>query len=394
MQAEEQESRRISRALLIAALHPDSRVFAQLAEDAGRRVDWSWVFECAAAHKVAALLAARVEGCGAVAPIDDVTAARLRKFRDEARARAVVALDTLREVGAHFDEAGLPFLVVKGSVLAEHVYHDAAARRFFDVDVVVHPEMIEPAEALLRSMGYELGQVDKLIGVRPTGQAAARMAESMTHAFYRRYEYELPFVTRAAASRLAVDLHWHIAPRDRVRISAEDIWQFTAPVRVGDSQLRTLTPSATLIHLAVHATTCSFAGFRLLHLCDVAWAATQFGEQCDDLWAVAEAWGVASHLDRVMDMTARVLGVPLPPLVRRTIAPGRRLLHRELRMVVRNGFLVDAAAAGSLAPWRRAWREVVWSIAMRCLGRNLMRSWRVRGVRLRWWWRRRRVAEA
>ena len=38
MRAEKPESRNISRALLIAALHPDSRAFVRLAEETGGRV--------------------------------------------------------------------------------------------------------------------------------------------------------------------------------------------------------------------------------------------------------------------------------------------------------------------------------------------------------------------
>lgn len=385
MRPEERETRDISRAALVAALHPDSGQFARLVETAADRIDWPWVLERAAAHKVAALLAARVEQCELTARVGEAAATRLRKTRQEARARADVAHATLRELSARFQEARIPFLVVKGSVVAEHVYRDAAARRFYDVDIVVQPEMVEAAEALLRGEGYRLGQVEKLLGARPRGDAERRLAEKLTHEFYRRFEYEVPFVAPSAA-RLAVDLHWHIAPRARVRIGAHDLWRYTTAVVVADMQVMTLTPAATVIHLAVHATTCSFPGFRLLHLCDVAWAATRLGAQCEDLRAVADDWGVGAHLDRVLEMTTRTLGVPFPSQPRTALR-----WRPAFDWAARDAFLVDGAVAQPIPAWRRAWREMVWSIAMRCLRHNLVRSLRVRRSRLRWRWQRWRL---
>jgi hypothetical protein len=285
-------------------------------------------------------------------------------------------------------------MVVKGSVLSEIVYRDPCARRFFDVDVVVRTETLVRAEAVLRSLGYRLGQVDKLLAMRPHGAAEARLAEAETHRFYRRFEYELPFVPPAATSRLAVDLHWHLARRSRVRISADDLWGYTMTVAVAGTQVTTLTPPATLIHLAIHATTCPFAGFRLLHLCDLAWAATRLSAECSDLWAVAEDWGASAHLDSVLELTERTLGVLLPVERRCGDRQPRRMARPGFQWVARDTFLVDHAAAAGNSPWRRAWMEVLWSAAMRCLSDNLLRSVRVRWTRLRWHWQRWRVPVA
>jgi hypothetical protein len=240
-------------------------------------------------------------------------------------------------------------------------------------------------------LGYRLGQVNKLLGVRPHGEAEARLAEAETHRFYRRFEYELPFVASIAASRLAVDLHWHVAQPSRVKISEHDLWRYTMPVAVAGTQVTTLTPPATLIHLAIHATTCSFAGFRLLHLCDLAWAATRLRAECQDLWAVAEDWGASAQLDSVLEMTERTLGVPLPPELRRGERQFRRSARPGFQWVARGAFLVDNAAAVGISLWQRAWMEILWSSAMRCLRHNLVRSLRVRWTRLRWQWQRRRL---
>lgn len=391
MRAGQQDARRVSRAALIAALRPDHSEFVEIVRTQSARIDWPWVVERASAHKVVALLAARVEQCGVPGAVGEAVAGRLERVREDVRQRAGWAQETLRELTEHFAQTGIPFMVVKGSVLSEIVYRDPCARRFFDVDIVVRPEMVPRAEVVLRSLGYRLGQVDKLLAVRSHGEAETRLAEAETQRFYRRFEYELPFVPSAATSRLAVDLHWHVARRSRVRISEDDLWRYTVPVLVAGTQVTTLTPPATLIHLAIHASTCSFAGFRLLHLCDLAWAATRLRAQCRDLWAVAEEWGTSAHLDSVLEMTERTLGVTLPIELRRGDRQPRQMARPGFQWVARDAFLVDNAVSVGSSLWRRAWMEMLWSIAMRCLRDNLLRSLRVRWTRLRWQWQRRRL---
>ncbi len=385
------DARGVSRAALIAALRPDGDELADSVRAHSNRVDWPWLLERAAAHKVIALLAARVEQYELASALGEPVAERLRAARADSRRHAEIAQETLRALSSSFERERIPFFVVKGSVLAEHVYADAALRRFFDVDVVVPPDAIARAETLLRSMGYHLGQVQKLLADEARGDAEVRLAEELTHRFYRRWEYELPFAAPRGEPRLAVDLHWHIAPQSRMRVGAEELWQHTTQVRVADLQVLTLTPAATVIHLAVHATTSAFAGFRLLHLCDVAWAAARFRDEMDGFWWLADKWGASAHLAAVFEMTERVLGVTLPLALHRA---GRRpgvVTRHPFDVVARDTFLLGDADASSAAWWRRAWVEALWSIAMGCLRHNLVRSLRVRIARIHWQWERRRL---
>ena len=384
--------RDLSRAALVAALRPDSGDFVSLVQMHAQRIDWPWVVERAKTHKVAGLLAGRVESGGVAALLAADSATQLRAIRAEACRHAHTARRALHELAGQFSRERIPLLVVKGSVLAECVYGDPTLRRFFDIDIVVPPDSVDRTEALLRSVGYRLGQVEKLLAAQPNGDAEARLAEAVTYQFYRRFEYELPFVVSKGMSGLAVDLHWHIAPRARLRISPQELWRHTVPVAVADTEVLTLTPAATVIHLAVHATTCAFAGFRLLHLCDVAWAAAHFGDQLDGVWELAERWGIDAHLDGVFAMTEGVLGVSLPAVVRRAGRARNALTRPAFAVAASATFLVGDAGASNAAWWKRAWNEVTWSLAMRCLRHNLGRSVRVRLSRMRWQWRRWRLA--
>lgn len=341
-------------------------------------------------HKVAALVAARIEQGALQGHLPDGVRTKLEGIRQDARQQAERARQTLRDLADHFGRAGVPFLVIKGSVLAELIYHDPMIRRFFDVDVVVPPARLGEAEALLRSWGYRIGQVGKLLTTAPRGKDEERDAEALTQRFYERFEYELPLVPPASDQRLAVDVHWHVAPPSRLHATAQQLWEQTAAVVVADTAIQTFNPEATLIHLAVHATTCSFAGFRLLHLCDVAWAASAMPPPYDRLWQLARAWGVDAHLDTVLDMTERVLSIACPPGLRLGRRP-RGALNPWFRWATRAVFLVSANDAEMQSGVRRAWNELVWSLGMQCLGHNVQRSLRVRVARLRWEMLRRRL---
>jgi hypothetical protein len=239
---------------------------------------------------------------------------------------------------------------------------------------------VGPAERLLRALGYQLGQVEELLGTPPKGPTESPAAEALTRRFYERFHYELPFDAPRGGALLPVDLHWHVAPASQWTVSVEQLWAQTLPVVIGDIQLITLNPPATLIHLAVHATTCALAGFRLLHLCDVAWAATRWSEHADGLWALAETWGVAAHLGAVLDTVDRGLGVPIPAAIRRR----RSSFRPALSLVATEAFLVDSHQEPEESTLQRLWAEVAWNVAMRCLRWNVTRAVRVRLVRARW----------
>ena len=134
------------------AVNPESSAFESYLARHGEIIDWPWLLERAAAHKVAALVAARVEESGLTAHLDPAVQRQLQYARQSARRNAQQALYTLREISPLFDRAGVPFAVLKGVVLAEHVYQSLDLRSFVDTDLVVPPDAVAPAEAALRSL--------------------------------------------------------------------------------------------------------------------------------------------------------------------------------------------------------------------------------------------------
>lgn len=356
-----------SRQALRLASRPDGSAFAAWARDHAGTVDWRWVLRTAEAHKLAALLAARLARSDIDAGLDPALRRRLFLVRAETGQRAGMAERTLANVGAAFDADALPFFVVKGSVLSHQVYGDRHLRRFADVDVVVHHADVPRAEARLAALGYRSGGAEGLLATRPAGDAERARAEALTRDFDRRYLAAHTWYAPADHDLLSIDLHWHVAPT-RLRVGEARLWEQTVAVELAGRTVRTFTPAATLIHLAAHATTCLLNGFRLLHLVDVAWAATRFADQAAATWQLAEQWRVAPHLAQVLAMAERLLGIELALAA----APGAPPPARAWAdAATTETFLLDAAGLAKRSPAGRLWRELAWAVAMGCVRRNV-----------------------
>ena len=163
----------------------------------------------------------------------------------------------------------------------------------------------------------------------------------------------------------------------------------TTTADVAGITVQTLDAEARLIHLAVHALESWFHGFKLLHLCDVAWTVAMSEPDYRDLWPLARAWGAAYHLELALRIVDRLWSVPAA----RTLLAERQpsiALRTALRLVGDERVLVDRNT-GPTHPWpRRAAIELVWGIAVRGLRTKLRFSLGRRVAAARWRLARRR----
>ena len=346
-------------------------------------MDWDWLIERAATHRVAALLAARIEGCAITADVPQSIRARLDGIRREAAQRAAAAQRTLRELAGGLRSSGVPFLLIKGSILAELVYRDPAVRPFYDIDVIVRREALTTAEALLRSWGYRMEGPWPLLGRRPSPPVAMDIAEDIARQFYLRVFHNFSYVPPRGDERRPIELHWTIVPRGRLRLREEQLWARTAAVHVAGVDLHTLDAEASLIHLAVHALEAWFRGFRLLHLGDVAWSVADSAARRGDLWDLAEAWGAAYHLELALRLVDRLFSVAGA----RALLAGRRpsaWMRTSLRLAGNERILVDRNIDPKDSWPRRAAVELAWGLAVRSLRAKLGFSFARRVAAGRW----------
>ncbi|MBX3023299.1 nucleotidyltransferase family protein [bacterium] len=359
-----------TRALLRLALRPDGAAFAAAAGSAA--VDWPALFDLAQAHKVEALLAARAAAAGLPARLGEDLGERIAAAQRTAVARGEMAARTLAMLATAFGEAAVPYFVIKGSVLAHEVYGAPERRRFSDIDVVVRAADVPRAEAALERLGYRLGVW--LIARGELSAAERAVAERLTRRFADRHLAAHDWAAPPRRGLLGVDLHWRIAP-DRLPADENALWEHVRALSLDGTTVPTLSPPAALLHLAAHATRHYLANFRLLHLCDLAWAAQRYASEWPATVALAERWRMRSHLARVFALVEAVFDTAPPDVA------GAR--ERTTRATVDLDLLFGAPryAQGTLRA--RLGPELRWAWAMRSLHVNIPTFFAITAARAR-----------
>jgi hypothetical protein len=309
---------------------------ALLAAARGERVggDVETFVPAAAAEGMIGLLARRAES---VPP-----ALRLQALAMEARAARMVA--ELARITEAFEDGGIPLLVFKGAVLAQHLYGDAGARAFSDLDVIVAPHHAAAGESLLQRLGYR--ECEPLT-------ASQRKTN-------RRFVGESLFLDDT--SGVLADFHWLFSNLQfPVRIRFAEAWERRQTVNIDHYVFNTLGD------LDLVVLTCSHAAKHLWHRLEMfAQVAALAKRQID--WGAVERLAVEARVSRQVGLSfllvRELLGIAPPPLERclTAAAPGlsavRAIVERNLFAEVRRG---DAAGRDHflLADRRRdAWRSL------------------------------------
>lgn len=263
------------------------------------------VAERAEYHRITPLVHAVADRIGDLEPT--VRASLAASYHHAVR-RHLFVLDDLRWVGAVLAELDPTVLVIKGPVLSGAVYARPDLRTYGDLDVVVPARSFARAVELLTAAGAAFCEPDWQLAVsRRHGEVALGLP-----------------------SGTVVDLHWHVVPigamRDRFTVPMGPIIERARTVVLDGHPCRTLDPSDTVVHLALHAALCG--GDRLGWLVDLHAAldpAVGDPPALDAVVATARGWGVEMALASQLDRVQRLLG-PVPgvddalgsPMARRT----------------------------------------------------------------------------
>ena len=244
----------------------------------------------AAWHRVVPFLAAAVRTSGVAVSEEAVASlARTHATRTAAHLRVLADLDA---VVASLSESAVPFLVVKGPVLSEHLYPSPDLRTYEDLDLLIPPGSFERAVDALRASGSLL--LDR--------------NWALTRADTRgQLHFQLPMGTLA-------DVHWHLLNRENVRdgfsITTDDLFERSREVDVGGRSVPTLDPVDTLLHVALHAALSG--GDRLIWLKDIERALAVDQPDWDDVIRRARAWKAGRSIAITLNRARRSLGAPVP----------------------------------------------------------------------------------
>ena len=212
-------------------------------------IDFPILLELAGAHGVRPMLLVAL-AMMAWEGVPDTTQDSLRRFQQAHLTRVLSISGELCRVGALLSANHVRFAVFKGPVLAAYLYGQLAHREYSDIDMIVPPEQMAKAEALLGTLGYGNRQGDR----------AFRQA-------FLAYQRQYAFVR--ADFDAAIDLHWHFAGRYfPFPLQPEEIWPTVASIQVGSCVVPSLSDIDLALMLAGHGTKESWKA--LSWVCDFA----------------------------------------------------------------------------------------------------------------------------
>jgi hypothetical protein len=152
----------------------------------------------------------------------------------QALARVLVLEATLVQAAGLLSDAGVAFRVLKGPTVAHLDYPDPAWRDFGDIDLLVRPDHLELAIAMLGRHGY------------------ARRFPEPRAGFDRRFTKSVSVVN---PDGLEFDLHRTLAPGPLgLRVQVDMLWDAPpARLRLGGRTLDAMGPDERLLHACYHA---------------------------------------------------------------------------------------------------------------------------------------------
>lgn len=353
------DTRTSNRAVLLAALLPGPHMFSTLVRDYAAYLDWGSLFERAQVHKVGPLLARRVETCN-VQGIPSEVGQRFKDLQENSTLRALRGQETLHRIAGAFDDAGIPFVLLKGQFLAHCVYLEPGVRTSQDLDLLVASSHLSGADRVLRSIGYTL------FGDIPPETRLALSGKSQTAGSDRSPPGKEVAYSAPDSAHDPIDLHWSLCDPDALGVGWEAIETHITTVVVGGTRVRVLDREAMLVHLAAHAVVGRPAHLWLTHFTDLAWYLARNGKECrgDRVRGIARAWGAEVYVDRALQVVQEVLGAAVPAHLQpqRDPSPIRRAAFHS----VAPGMLDAAFPRRTKAPneWLEISRTLLWFIAL------------------------------
>lgn len=254
---------------------------------AGARVhDWNGLVLDAERHGLAGILRRELDRAGVEVPPE--AARRLDDSLSVQRLRQTRLDETLVEVLRLLGAAGVPCACLKGPLLGQRLYGEAALRPSADLDLLLAEADLDRAAAALGAAGF---------------QAAA----GPTSRWYRRHHHHLGFSRHGAPE---VELHFRALVGFGSALPAEELLGRAVPCAFRGTAARVLAPEDEALYLAVHAAGHGLG--RLVWLYDLKSLALDF-PALD--WEEVVRRAAASGLRRAAAFAlagAGALGAPVP----------------------------------------------------------------------------------
>jgi hypothetical protein len=309
--------------LCCARTQPSARTTERVRALLERDLDWPTLIGTALVQRVAPLLYTWLSTIHPeavpTAVLDDLEARFLTNSERDLR-----LVQELPRVMAAFEARGVRAIPFKGPLIAAALYRNLALRRFYDLDILVHPHDVRGAKEALLSLGY-----------RQEGFAG---------------DWEWHFME--AQGRWPVDLHERVTPVYFPSPAPfDELWEKLEPVSLQDRPILTLAPAHLLLVLSLQlAKDCRDCRQRLAQICDAAELVRTYPDlDWEFVRQRARAIGILRIVLLELQLVNDLLDAPLPEGVLQTVRADRRVrslaVQVSARLFPRPGAPVQALRA-------------------------------------------------
>lgn len=215
----------------------------------------------------------------------------------QSHGRIVLLEEQLQDIVENFGKAGVRVLVMKGPAYAHTIYPNVAVRPCSDLDLLVEPERVPQARAILEYMNYT---------------CLDRKYDIAKH-FYCEERFLCKTNDR---KRLMIELHWYLYPvfRPQTEETVRELVERTVGVQASGVRFETMNPIDALIHRSLVNWAHHDIDMRFIWICDVALLARKLKEPED--WKILQErsvlWRARLAVELSLLMACACAGLQLP----------------------------------------------------------------------------------
>ncbi|MFT4687951.1 MAG: hypothetical protein ACI9OD_000142 [Limisphaerales bacterium] len=197
-------------------------------------------------HRVAAFLASRAD----TASLPSSTQNSLADMSAANAVKALLRTRTLIELGKRLENANIPFLSVKGPMLAQRLYGDVGGRHAGDLDFLIDSEHVAAADGLMRESGCRRSS--------PNFDLSPRQWRE-----YQIIRHEFQYFNQEG---IRIEFGWRLAGLTGTQF--DELYAAHRESQFGGISIPRLPATTELLHLFVHGA--GHGWFRLFWLLDIA----------------------------------------------------------------------------------------------------------------------------
>jgi hypothetical protein len=254
-------------------------------------VDWNAFLLLVRRHQVPVLAqkALRLAGAGFV---PSYVTAELKRFAASAGARALRSAAELVRLCQAFEAQDIAVVPLKGVLLSWQLFGDPGTRHAGDLDIMIRPEDLEAAGAVLSGLGY----------VCSIPAAGLRLL--------RAHGYECSF--QHPDNGLSVDVHWG----NDLWTAAQtgELWEHCDTAEWGGARVRQLKGDALLLYLCDHGTKHRWSRIKWLSDAAMLLAAPR-ANSWSELLSLSARWDLEQPLAETALLVRWLYGIETPPSV-------------------------------------------------------------------------------